>query len=75
MQIAMSAMGQKRTSLFDDLVGASNERWRNRHTDRFGSLEINDKFECRGLFDWNFVRFFAIDDLLGVVGKPPEEFG
>jgi hypothetical protein len=37
--------------LFDHLVGVQQERGRGREADFFSGLEIEDKFEFRGLLD------------------------
>jgi hypothetical protein len=37
--------------LFDDLVNASEQSWRNSEAQRFGGLEINHQLEFCGLLD------------------------
>jgi hypothetical protein len=45
VQEAMSALGQKRTShLFDHLVGAGEQAWWHRETERLGCFEIDYQF-------------------------------
>ncbi len=46
--------------LFDDLVGADEQRWRNFKPERFGSLEINDKLDVGRKFDWEITGFGAL---------------
>src|SRR6516225_7440422 len=36
---------------FDDLVGAGEDRWRNRQAQRLGGLEVDDQLELRRLLD------------------------
>ena len=44
-------------TLFDDLVGALEERLGNCQTKCFGGLEIDDKLELGRLLNWNFGGF------------------
>ena len=53
-------MGGKR--LFDDLVGAGEDRWRDRQAERFGGYEIDDQLECRRLLDRKIGRLGALED-------------
>jgi hypothetical protein len=47
--------------LFDDLVGAGEQRGQNGQTDRLSGLEVDDKFRFRGLFTWaKFAKLLLI---------------
>jgi hypothetical protein len=49
----VSALGQERTLgyLFDDIVGASDQRMGDSDPERLGSLEVYDQFDFCGLLD------------------------
>src|SRR4029450_2354039 len=50
VQSPMSALGQKRTfGLFDDFVGAGENRWGEEQIERSRGFEINYEFELAGL--------------------------
>jgi hypothetical protein len=76
VQLAMSALGQKRTlgRLFDDLVGAGDECRRDGEANRFRCFEVDCQLECAGLLDRNFAWLFAGDDLLDVNRQAAKEF-
>jgi len=55
-----------KSTLFDHLVGAGKQRWRDRKPERFRSLEIDDQVELRWLHNWKIGRLFALEDAAGV---------
>ena len=38
--------------LFDDLVGAGEDRWRDCQAERLGGLQVDHQLESRRLLDW-----------------------
>src|SRR5262249_24129838 len=68
VQLVISALGQKRTSghSFDYLVGAAEQRHRNGESEGLGSLEIDNQFDFRPLYDWQVGRFVAPENAAGV---------
>ena len=63
-------MGQQQTYalqqnlvLFDHLVGAQQERFRDGQTQRFRSLEIDDKLERGRLLDRNLCGLYSAQQL------------
>src|SRR5215475_3916992 len=56
----------KQRSLFDHPVGACEDgRW-DVNANSFRRLEIDDEFELRRLFDWQFSRFGALQNSIHV---------
>src|SRR2546423_879341 len=62
-----------RSRSFDELIGASQHRLRDREAKRFGGLEIDDQLELRRLLDREVGRLRAPEDLVHVRGGPPPE--
>jgi len=52
----------------DHLVGAKQQRGRNRQAECLCGLEIDHQLECRGLLDWNVGGPGALEDLVDVEG-------
>src|SRR5438309_8920358 len=52
--------------LVDNVVGAGEDRWRDRQPQRLGGLEIDDQLEPSQLLDWQIGRLGAVEDLSGV---------
>ena len=48
---------------FDDLVGAGEDRWRDRQAERLGSREVDDQLECRWLLHRQIDGLGALEDL------------
>jgi hypothetical protein len=46
----------KLAGLFDHLVGAGENGFRNREPDLLGSFQVDDKDEFIDLFDWQITR-------------------
>jgi hypothetical protein len=65
LQLGMSALGQKRTLaasqaiLFDQIVSASEERWRNGKSEGFGGPEIDSKFIFGRRLHWQISRLLT----------------
>ncbi len=51
---------------FDDLVGAGEDRRRDRQAERRGSLEIDDQLEGGRLLDWQISGLGALENPAGV---------
>ena len=65
---SMSALGQKRThapqqttSLFDDLIGAREQRRRHGQAKRLGGLNVDDQLKFGRLLDGQIGRFRALE--------------
>src|SRR5438874_10699092 len=58
--------------LFDDLIGAREQRLRNRETKRISGLQIKGHFEPRRLLYWQICRLDAFKDLVDIAGGTPE---
>src|SRR5271166_483807 len=58
------------TVSFDDLVGAGEDRWRDRQAERLGGVEIDDQLECCRLLDRRVGRLGALADLPDVNANP-----
>jgi hypothetical protein len=57
--------------LFDDGVGADQDRWRHREVRGLGRLEIDDKFELGRLLDGDIGRPGAFEDEVDNLGAAP----
>jgi hypothetical protein len=55
--------GARGNRLFDDLVGAGEDRWRHGQPERFGGLEIDDQLEVGRLVDGQIGGLGAVEDL------------
>src|SRR5262249_28327262 len=60
------------TGLFNDLVGAQQQRLRNRQAQRLGGLEIDHQLELGGLLDWEISGLGAFEDLVHVTCGTPK---
>ena len=54
------------TPLFDDLVGAGEDRLRDRQTERIGGLEVDDQLEDSGLLNRQVGGLLALQNPSGV---------
>ena len=73
----MSAKSQKRTlrKSFDQLVGASEERFRHCEAQGFGSFEIDHQLKARGLLNRYIPRFLTLQNLVNEYSAPPKHVG
>src|SRR5512132_1872047 len=79
VQLQMSAKGQKRTSgqlnLFDHIVGAGKQRWRDVQANRLGSLEADHQFEFGRLLDRDIAGLRSPQNSVSNFGGSPEQGG
>src|ERR1019366_4337113 len=59
---------QQTASLFDYLVGACEQRWRQREAECLGGLRIDDQLKFAGLIIRNVARYSSVEDLMNVNG-------
>src|SRR5262245_33433611 len=57
----------------DDLIRSQQQRRRDGEAECPGGLEVDDRFELRGLLDGEIGRLGALEDLVHVGGGTPEE--
>src|SRR5580704_14641845 len=75
----VSAKGQNRThaarrSLFDHLVGSSEQvRW-DGEAECLGSFEINDELKLRRLLHRQVAGMLTFEDAIDVLGRRPKQF-
>ena len=48
--------------LFDHLVGAGEQRWRNSEAERFGGLRVDHEFDLDRLHHWQVGRARTFED-------------
>jgi hypothetical protein len=72
---ALSAKCQKRTFhyLFDDLVGAGEQRDWHLYPDRLGGLEVDHQFKFCRLLDRKIRRFRTLENSVHISRCAPEE--
>src|SRR6516165_6985653 len=63
----------KIASLLDHLIGAGEERRRDRQSQRLGSPKIDDQLELSWLFDRKVAHLGASENSVNVVGRTPSE--
>src|SRR5437879_12768817 len=61
---------QQTASSFDHLVGLREDGRRYGEAKHFGSLEVDDQIELRGLFHGQASRLGALEDLVEVAQRP-----
>src|SRR5215472_15635545 len=59
--------------LFDDLIGALQQRLRDGKTERLGGLHVDDKFKFRRLLDWKVSRSGSRQDFVDVNRRATEQ--
>src|SRR5258706_2264856 len=60
---------QQRNDLFDDLIGAGEQRRRHVETERLCGLAIDDKLVLARCLDWKVGWFFAFEDAIHIGGR------
>src|SRR6516165_7979352 len=76
----LSRQGQQGTASggersFDDLVGAGEDRWRDRQPECRCGLEVDDKVEFYRLLDGQVAGFRSFQDPVYIIRRPPEVVG
>src|SRR6516165_7848300 len=69
---ADSFMHRSKRALFDQLVSALQERFRNCQPDRLGSRQINDKIEPSRLLDRDVAGLRSAQNLVDILGGVPK---
>ena len=64
-------MGSRRS--LNDLVRPPEHRWRDRQVERLGGFQVDHQLELRWLLDRQIGRLGALEDLIDVGGRAPEE--
>src|SRR5215470_12935426 len=70
-----SKLRVQRLGLLDQLVGAREQRRRDRQPERLGDLDVNDQLELSRLLDGEVGGLGTLEDLVHDGGSPPEEEG
>src|SRR5438270_6645966 len=60
-------------SLGDHAIRAKQNRLRNIQSESLSSLEVDDQLELCGLLDWKVRRLCALEYLVHVAGRAPEQ--
>ena len=68
-------MHRSKTSLFDHLVGAQQERFGDSQAERLGGGEVDDEIEFSRLLDREVARLRPAQDLVDHVGGAPKQSG
>src|ERR1700736_3184651 len=70
---AQHVFSTKRSS-FDQPIRAHEQRWRHVEPERLCCLEVDNKFEFRGLLDWQITRLVALENLVYKGRRATEDF-
>src|SRR5262249_11449279 len=71
-QICRRGMGEAGGESFDHLVGAQQERFRDRQTKRLGGGQVDDEIELGGLLDRDITRLRPAQNLVNIISGAPE---
>ena len=62
LRCPLSAKSRHRSSLFDHLVGAGEQRWRHGEAEHLGGLEVDDQLELDRLHDRQVSGLLTFED-------------
>src|SRR5215204_5188995 len=69
------SLRRSRAVSFDHLVGAGEERWRDREAEGFSGLEVDDELDFGGLHDRQLGRLLAFQNTPNIDADLPRELG
>ncbi len=61
----------RRANLFDHLVGAREQGWRDSDAERLACLQINDQLECGWCLHREIGGFLALENAIDIARRTP----